>query len=227
MINDHINGNFKCSRAKCKKENSSGNHLEFETKAEYEGHKLGHEILDSYTCELCGEEFSGNGRSTAYSRHIELHSMTEEKFKCNECDNKFFFEKDLSNHWNAIHGEKKYLCTVCDFMTRDRRHLNGHMIVHSQERNFLCTICLQAFKTNYYLRNHMTKHSDIRSHRCEFCDKCFKQRKNLTEHKKIHTGQFSAFCKICDKGFVQKYNLKLHNDKHHPEQSNEIFSEKK
>ena len=214
MQYEHIHGNLTCRSTTC---NRDGNRLEFETKAEFDAHKKEkHIILESYTCEQCGEEFTGAGRRTKFKRHVQLHTMTEKKYHCSECDKKFFWENEFNEHWRLKHGEMRFMCTQCDFRTRTKTRLIKHMIVHSEERSFQCSVCPLMFKTESYLRKHMHVHSDVRAFKCEFCVKTFKMRKTLTEHRKIHTQQFSAFCKICDKGFVQKYNLKLHNDKYHP-----------
>ena len=67
-----------------------------------------HEVLDSYTCELCGENFTGYGRRHYYKKHMKLHSITEKNFKCKDCDRKFFLESEMKQHWRLLHGEKKH-----------------------------------------------------------------------------------------------------------------------
>ena len=217
----HIYGNFKCDRENCKKEKKG--YLEFENKADFEDHyKRNHEVLDSYTCEICGEKFTGNARRSYYKKHMELHSKTEKNFKCKDCDKKFFLECDMKAHWLKSHKEKKLLCSQCNYMARYRNHLKQHMEIHNEELPFQCDICSKRFTRKIYLQNHIVTHSDVRAFNCEFCGKSFKQSKNLFEHRKIHTGKFAVHCKICNKGFAQKYNLKLHNDKHHPDIQKEV-----
>ena len=221
MTNEHIGSQFVC----CRGGGGRGKGLPkcgqlFDTQEELDDHiDQKHQVLDQYTCDVCGMTF-GSPLRAKFNRHVESHSMGEPVFKCDQCDKSFFFETELNTHKKARHTIHK--CDHCEYKSTAPQAVKHHMEAKHTDPNLkphVCSSCGKAFKLKMFLTRHMEVHDPLGKNECKVCGKTFKAKRHLSIHSKIHSKSYEGQCNICDRKFVQKYNMKLHMRKLHPEMS--------
>ena len=114
-----------------------------------------------------------------YGRHFK----GEKRYKCKECDEKFYYSQKVWTHWKVIHRPQDFLKHVCN-------------------------ICNKRFLQLKLLEKHSESHSDI-LHPCSFCGKVFNTNFGRIGHEKLHTAK-EVICTDCGKIFSNKYNHQLH-----------------
>lgn len=156
------------------------------------------ETVGNYSkCPTCKK----NIKSTFIIRHIKLHNLPEEKYKC---------------------PEKK-----CNLMVNRINNLFRHLkVVHRSKKPYLCKDknCTERFAKASGLRTHFAKHREERRkleaeqegpnkiYACEFpgCGKEYKKRHHLKEHERKHTGDMKYACEVCGKRFYIQAHMKRH-----------------
>lgn len=124
----------------------------FECITELKKHKrLVHNVV---LCHICGSNVPTN----KIKSHIDTHNNVK-KFKCTECDKKFF--------------------------TRQRLYV--HRLVHSDETKWKCHSCGKGFKTKYNYKVHLRSHSTVKPFECVVCKKTFTTKQSRDSHLKTHT----------------------------------------
>ena len=171
-----------------------------------------HTPKDINTCHHCGATYK-KGKHAHFIRHVLSHELTEKKYACNKCDEKFLFKVDLNAHQNTKCNIQA-LCPHCPKMYTQLSSLASHIQHKHSDKKFNCEICGKEFNAAFKLKYHMRTHTGEKPFTCKFCSKSFKSSGNLDAHVRLHTGDL-IYCQFCNKGFAQKYNLKLHIDKHH------------
>jgi len=119
---------------------------------------------------------------------LTLHSQTEHKFECTDCELSFVYKLGLEKHSVKDHQtvpvQMKYSCHECKKEFSRRNNLRDHMIVHSKEMPYVCLLCRKLFKKRGGLKLH-----------------------SLWEHK--------FKCPDCELLFVCKIDLEKHTVKDH------------
>ena len=109
-------------------------------------------------------------------------------FKCNLCDYKAKFNKNLKQHKSRIHDidVKWYHCNLCDYRAKSNGEIKSH----------------KAFKHDI----------DVKWHHCNLCDYKAKNNKNLERHKLgVHDIDVKwHYCNLCDYKAKDNKNLKSH-----------------
>ncbi|XP_055326680.1 zinc finger protein 25-like [Sitodiplosis mosellana] len=151
------------------------------------------------------------------------HFCKEKKFKCYECDKKFFSKKALITHLRTL-KEKKFKCKLCGKAFKQQGELTIHTRSHTNERPFQCTICNKSYKTSSMRAAHMDSHISGKTFECQLCDKKLQSRTSYRNHMKRHTEEKKHECEHCGKRFFTRYHLKLHQSKIHKGLSTETTS---
>ena len=90
------------------------------------------------TCPVCDKVFMN------LKSHMQIHSVTEKKLKCNLCNYATERSQSLKIHIESVHeGVKKFSCEVCLLKFSRRITLENHAIsVHGNgEKNWKCKSC--------------------------------------------------------------------------------------
>ena len=148
--------------------------------------------------------------------HIRnIHSGKE--FKCEECDEVFKNQKNLSRHKMKHDNVTPFkTCELCGKGFQSLERLKAHIKYHSKaplEKVFSCSEC--AFTTVYEnsLSKHMkTVHCEEKPFECSLCHKTFKLEYLMKRHfKLIHTNEAERYpCDQCSYTTSDKRHLKTH-----------------
>lgn len=66
-----------------------------------------------FSCDQCKYEASSKGM-------LKIHFNSLHKDICNICGQKKYSNKDLAQHYKAIHEVKKHKCSECDYQASTR-----------------------------------------------------------------------------------------------------------
>ena len=137
-----------------------------------------------------------------------------ESFKCDLCERKFAYKKDMQLHIDTVHGGKKdYTCDVCgmNFTQNPARNLHKRLVHKKVEKKHKCDFCAKTYFYKNELTNHIFVHHDGKRFQCDECDVSFGSRRGLQLHRKtVHLKISNYKCRFCGKLCTQKSNLKTH-----------------
>ena len=148
-------------------------------------------------------------------------------FSCVKCAKKFETQKDLNEHFHAVHLPVK--CDLCqeqfdtpaamlhhkykhyDFMCKCKICCKGfhfksqkmeHMQVHQAQGDWVCfkPKCGKQFKRESELNAHLFSHNKV-PQKCEQCPYMNSDPRNLRAHMRKHSNVLSFKCSLCGKGF--------------------------
>lgn len=168
---------------------------------------------DFYPCQLCNKFFR---LPSTLDTHMKLHDE-ERLFACNECDDTFRNEKNLSNHINVVHrNNKPHKCDVSnkkndisDFKKNKRKKTKDTLLFQQ---------CTKRFLFPSQLREHMTKHTGEFPYECTMCTNKYRLKKSLDVHMRNHTGEKPHQCKYCDERFKDYPVLRNHLNANHKDE---------
>ncbi|KAI4903815.1 hypothetical protein NFI96_014575 [Prochilodus magdalenae] len=133
------------------------------------------------------EEVSGQGdRGKEDSPEPFQLSLRDRKYKCDQCEKRFF-----------------QLC-----------HLKKHKFTHSAQKPYTCTECGKSYSSQESYHAHLLMHRGQRPFKCQHCDKSYGLKRDLKEHQVLHTGQKPFVCDICGKTFARRPSLRIHREAH-------------
>ena len=143
--------------------------------------------------EGCGRRFAVPSR---LQNHIRTQHTFEKPFKCEECDERFFTNRELA------------------------MHLRSHMCERDPELRVKCDFkdCEKYFSTHYYMRRHKRRNHSMKRWTCDWpeCGRVYKEKKSFDEHKRRHLGvrEFKCNFEGCAKQFFKKQTLDKHFKTH-------------
>jgi len=170
-------------------------------------------------CTICGMEVGVSHHD--WKNHLkEYHS--ELGLPCTLCDDMFFDEKNLQEHYAKIHvNNSKYSCDMCEKSYPSRANLKlhketQHPIAGKIKRAFKCDLCDATLTTKGGLKIHKERiHSDsppiVKTRVCEVCGKKVRAGWLYAEHLARKHGNAKIPCKVCGKTFATERHLKEHN----------------
>jgi len=184
----------------------------------------------TFFCQYCYKSLSSRP-------NLELHEKVhrqEKSYKCDLCEDAFFYRGQLVDHINKLHPNeiliKCYHCSeTFDHVDERTKHME---VAHPNqfnrlkrvelydgkkpvvEKKYVCEFCSKAFQYQTPLTRHLLTHTGERPYKCSQCDKAFAQQAHLKNHMKIHTGVRPYSCDICNKTFAEKGNCTAHRRTH-------------
>ena len=139
-------------------------------------------------CTICGKTtLSISGHTSYYHKD----RPKEKKFKCTQCDEKFYDEKQRTKHLATVHisyEERPHVCDFCGQRFTMRGNLTRHTkLLHFNIETFKCAQCEKTFKRGYLLQGHVNlKHLGIKPFRCRFkqCNHVYPSVSSRLKHEK-------------------------------------------
>ena len=113
-------------------------------------------------------------RSIILNTYNQVH--TNERFKCDQCDQDFQFLKGIKRHKSSKHEAQIFKCESCGLECSTKSNLSRHIATnHGQNSSFSCIKCRKEF-SNYVelnFRNHFDscrgKTFDSTKLKCTIC----------------------------------------------------------
>ena len=169
---------------------------------------------DWYKCSLCPEIFDQVAQLLS---HTQVHEQN--KYKCDECDWRFYLIAGLTCHGQDCHDTRHHACTWCVEYFDNVDDLHTHI---RHKHHFECTICYDVSPTAEELEEHIKeKHGGLQPGEQELQTQRRREEKlEQSEHRKVkaeeEARQTKYFpCKECVEGFNTKRELDKHMmDKH-------------
>ncbi|XP_067012170.2 zinc finger protein 585A [Anabrus simplex] len=162
-----------------------------------------------YQCHFCEMLFSSR---KAWKVHEESHP---ERFtySCDECNQSFLKEKQLSDHKDLQHRDPH--CKYCGKEILKLKTLRNHELRHQKEKdNYECDICKRVFKTKTGLRHHVAVHTGEYKYCCDYCGRGFMSRMMMEEHRSMHTKEERYVCDVCGRKFSFQSTYWIHRKWH-------------
>ena len=97
----------------------------------------------------------------------------EEKFKCDECGEKFVNKIALRSHIKRTHSKKQeeqFKCDECGEIFMKKIDLRTH-IKRTHPKNISCDICDKIFHESWQYERHLESHSIVKDKKCDICEK--------------------------------------------------------
>ena len=185
------------------------------------------EKYDTIICNIngCEKTFEGKAKKPQYKRHLERVHLSVKNKECPKCELKFYEQRDLNRHMEAIHLGMKTVCPEAG-CSKPVVRLDQHMrMVHGagsqrMDKSTKCPECGANFSRVYDMTRHRENvHRGVKNFRCDKCDRKFSDKRDLKRHhdavhlnikqKKLYS------CSSCDKSFKFKKQLDLHRHNEH------------
>nr|XP_055062490.1 zinc finger protein 408 isoform X3 [Misgurnus anguillicaudatus] len=131
-------------------------------------------------------ERSDNHKASQESQDLLFLSIREKRYKCDQCDKRFF-----------------QLC-----------HLKKHKFTHQDQKPYMCTECGKGYSSQESFQAHLLMHRGQKPFKCQHCDKSYGLKRDLKDHQVLHTGEKPFVCDICGKAFVRRASLRVHTEVH-------------
>ena len=193
----------------CEKTFDFAKYLRNHIKTVHEGKKQEYKRV---VCGQCGKTMTANN----IKHHVQTVHEGLRKFKCDQCIDKFFTNKQaLNKHIEAIHeGHRNYFkCDQCDKTFSQQSYIKLHVqYVHEGLKLFKCESCGKSFGKKQSLKLHIRNvHEGHKDFTCDSCGKAFQQPSYLKHHiSTVHEGSRNFNCEFCGKTFGYKEGFKNH-----------------
>lgn len=190
-------------------------------------HKKSSASNESFTCDLCSQEFTAK---CLLKKHIRSHRPDEQELECLDCQKKFCSRKSLTRHMH-IHtrkrmrtisdivktikieqpkGDDDLKCGICNEKFNEPLELTLHRKTHANDKKYICSVCGLLCKARTHLIIHTRVHTKERPYQCSYCPKAFASIGGLNAHILTHTGERKHLCSYCGKAATSSSDLKRH-----------------
>lgn len=139
-------------------------------------------------------------------------SISENRFRCDQCDYVTHQHSNLIRHQRTHTGDKPFVCSfpACDKSFSVKCNLTVHERLHSEERPFTCDVCDKTFKLKHHLVKHQRIHTGERPFKCDQCEYAASTPGDLRVHKRKHSNEKPFSCDQCDYRCKHKSSLEAH-----------------
>ena len=185
------------------------------------------EKYDKIICNIngCDKTFEGKAKKPQYKRHLERVHLSVKNKECPKCELKFYEQRDLTRHLEAIHLGMRTVCPEAG-CSKPVARLDQHMrMVHGagtqrMDKSSKCPECGVTFSRVYDMTRHRENvHRGVKNFRCDKCDRKFSDKRDLKRHHDavhLNIKQKKYYnCSTCDKSFKFKKQLDLHRHNEH------------
>lgn len=139
-------------------------------------------------CGYCNERFTTNQKKDDHL--AKVHGVRFHVIKCRACDKTFENKRSLTTHTKRDHLlERKFKCSECEMKFFASSELKRHMVKHTGEKNFKCDVCLKCFGHKKTLTQHMRIHLDDKRFNCQHCGQSFVQKCSWKGHMRSRHGE--------------------------------------
>ncbi|KAK5650463.1 hypothetical protein RI129_001492 [Pyrocoelia pectoralis] len=167
--------------------------------------------INAHVCGICYKPFP---TKRALRTHSRTHGLFEKRYKCSQCEKKFFAQSELTIHIRKHTGERPLICSTCQKRFADPRSLAKHNKIHIGEKKFACDICQKKFIHSYSLTTHRRVHTGEKPFVCSVCGHSYSTSTQLTLHTRTHTQEKPYMCTVCPKAFASGSGLATHQITH-------------
>uniref|UniRef100_A0A8D8HL91 Gastrula zinc finger protein XlCGF57.1 n=2 Tax=Culex pipiens TaxID=7175 RepID=A0A8D8HL91_CULPI len=171
--------------------------------------------VKKYQCTQCGKQFFYPGK---LSDHEKTH-LGEKVFQCPECPASYISRESLRKHIQRhTMPEDKYKCPECGRCYRSSKNLKEHLNLHTGERPFVCTFtdCTAAFARDTSLAKHILTHTGRKDFQCGLCGKRFGGNSSLRAHVSFtHNKERPFGCFFCERRYPRKDYRRRHMESAH------------
>ncbi|EDS27926.1 zinc finger protein 79 [Culex quinquefasciatus] len=171
--------------------------------------------VKKYQCTQCGKQFFYPGK---LSDHEKTH-LGEKVFQCPECPAAYVSRESLRKHIQRhTMPEDKYKCPECGRCYRSSKNLKEHLNLHTGERPFVCTFgdCSAAFARDTSLAKHILTHTGRKDYQCGLCGKRFGGNSSLRAHVSFtHNKERPFGCFFCERRYPRKDYRRRHMESAH------------
>ena len=200
---------------KCRMETSVenfGQHRESHSLNNVMQSKFGRQVFINMSATRCHE--------TKDYPNVTKPKIIQRSYKCDKCDEQFYFGSNLKNHLALKHKLYKYKCSTCmkKFLFEKVFEMHTCKNLECEDMYAFCHVCGKKVKKKYFKR-HMQLH-EPKSTRCSLCPRS-KMRTNLSLERhmaKVHGSknldEKKFTCEYCGKAFASNPSLKTHIVRH-------------
>ncbi len=207
----------------------------YSNKSHLEEHERLHDPNRQFHCEVCDKGFT---RLIRLWRHEVIHKGGEKKYRCNQCQARFFSKGSYDYHQKRHHmvglskkqtkKKKKYTarqqkqivyeCQHCSKTFGNLEVAKRHEANHFHVLRHGCTYkgCEERFALTAHMEQHVRDvHKSDRPYHCSFCPKTFKTVGHFAYHEKRHQPEKLPYiCEVCEKGFTRPRAVFRHEKTH-------------
>ncbi|XP_048344999.1 zinc finger protein 397-like [Sphaerodactylus townsendi] len=162
---------------------------------------------DSHAVEKMNGSISFQGEDF----HEVIH-MSEETYKCLECEIQLSNQTEYNFHLRTHKEKKTHHCSECGKSFLRQKELVIHYRIHTGEKPYNC--CGKGFSRKANFIRHRRRHPEEKPYECSECGKKYRQSLYLQQHQRIHTGEKVFECSECGKRFLQKLHFLYHQKSH-------------
>ncbi|CAG0888188.1 unnamed protein product [Cyprideis torosa] len=160
-------------------------------------------------CDICGKtEWKGN--LAVHRQSHRVRDPKDAKYPCDQCEKKFFLQRDVERHVRRMHQPRSLVCSICAKPFYVPWKLREHENMHKGVKPHKCQLCGKAYSRKPALRKHEMVHANNRRHQCKLCSKSFFEIEHLKEHMNSHTGARPFVCNICGVSYPARASLYNH-----------------
>ena len=142
---------------------------------------------------------------------------TQELYKCEECEARFFNEKALLKHKCRQHQskEKEIKCEICNVQFTRKESLREHNRSKHEGVRYPCSYCDYEATNKGHLRIHTNNIHKGLGYLCNQCNFRGTTKKSLSMHlKAVHEGIYFE-CDMCEYKTPRRYYLPYHKKLKH------------
>ncbi|XP_065336621.1 RE1-silencing transcription factor-like [Cloeon dipterum] len=136
----------------------------------------------------CATYFHTVEEKKSHTKEVHETSKAKKFIKCNFCEMKFRWSRDIRNHIRRVHSEFPVLCDsrgcLSYFKTEfDMKvHFDSTHKKEDEQKVFKCQYCEHKTSKNSHLTRHISRFHLPKTFKCDKCDKMLASKQLLARH---------------------------------------------